>query len=142
MEKRHTILIADRNSRVRGFIKRELMSEGYDIRLATCGRDVLNWAYRLQPLDLIILDLDLPDIDQQSLFSTLQDRIPLLPIVIHSFYLLPIVIHSFYPDGAKIDVDYEPAVFVEKGGNSIEKLKKVVNDMLSSRKTGKPSTAK
>jgi len=132
MEKRHTILIADRNSRVRGFIKRELMSEGYDIRLATCGRDVLNWAYRLQPLDLIILDLDLPDIDQQSLFSTLQDRIPLLPIVIH----------SFYPDGAKIDVDYEPAVFVEKGGNSIEKLKKVVNDMLSSRKTGKPSTAK
>jgi DNA-binding NtrC family response regulator len=132
MEKRHTILIADRNSRVRGFLKRELMAEGYDIRLATCGRDVLNWAYRLQPLDLIILDLDLPDIDQQSLFSTLQDRIPVLPIVIH----------SFYPDGAKIDVDYEPAVFVEKGGNSIEKLKKVVNDMLSSRKISESSTAK
>jgi DNA-binding NtrC family response regulator len=131
MEKRHTILIADRNSHVRGFLKRELMAEGYDIRLATCGREVLNWAYRLQPLDLIILDLDLPDIDEQSLFSKLQDRIPVLPIIIH----------SFHPDGAKHAVDNEYAVFVEKGGNSIEKLKAVVNDMLSSRKTGGSSTA-
>ena len=131
MEKRHTILIADRNSHVRGFLKRELMAEGYDIRLATCGREVLNWAYRLQPLDLIILDLDLPDIDEQSLFSKLQDRIPVLPIIIH----------SFQPDGAMHAVDNEYAVFVEKGGNSIEKLKAVVNDMLSSRKTGGSSTA-
>jgi len=132
MDKRHTILIADRNSHVRGFLKRELMAEGYDIRLATCGREVLKWAYRVQPLDLIILDLDLPDIDEQLLFSKLQDRIPVLPIVIH----------SFHPDGAQLAVDYEYAAFVEKGGNSIEKLKTVVNDMLSSRKTGEPSTAK
>ena len=132
MDKAHTILIADRNSRVRGFLQRELMAEGYDIRLAKCGREVLNWAYRLQSLDLIIMDLDLPDIDQQSLFGTLQDRIPVLPIVIH----------SFPPEGAKSAIDYEYAVFVEKGGNSIEKLKKVVNDILSSRKKGQPSPAK
>lgn len=132
MDKQHTILIADRNSHVRGFLKRELMAEGYDIRLATCGREVLSWAYRLQPLDLIIMDLDLPDIDQQSLFSTLQDRIPVLPIVIH----------SFHPNGARLAVNYEQAVFVEKGGNSIEKLKKVVNDLLSFRVTEQPSRTK
>jgi DNA-binding NtrC family response regulator len=132
MDKRHTILIADRNSHVRGFLKRELMAEGYDIRLATCGREVLKWAFRLRPLDLIILDLDLPDIDERLLFSKLQDRIPVLPIVIH----------SFHPDGAEIAVDCESAVFVEKGGNSIEKIKMVVNDMLSSHKTGGPSTVK
>jgi len=132
MKKPHTILVADRNSHVRGFLQRELMAEGYDIRLAKCGREVLKWAYRSQPLDLIILDLDLPDIDQQSLFSTLQDRIPVLPIVIH----------SFQPERANSFVDYEYAVFVEKRGNSIEKLKKVVNDLLSSRTTGRPATAK
>ena len=132
MNKQHTILIADRNSHVRGFLKRELTAEGYDIRLAKCGREVLKWAYRLEPLDLIILDLDLPDIDEHSLFSKLNDRIPVLPIVIH----------SFQPNGVKSTVNYEYAVFVEKGGNSIEKLKAVVNDMLSSRKTGGHSTAK
>jgi DNA-binding NtrC family response regulator len=131
MDKPHTILIADRNSHVRGFLQRELMAEGYNIRLAKCGREVLKWAYRLQSLDLIILDLDLPDIDQQSLFSTLHDRIPVLPIVVH----------SFQPEGAKSTVDYEYAVFVEKGGNSVEKLKKVVNDILSTRQTGQPLTA-
>ena len=132
MDKQHTILIADRNSHVRGFLKRELTAEGYDIRLAKCGREVLKWAYRLEPLDLIILDLDLPDIDEQSLFSKLHDRIPLLPIVIH----------SFQPGGANSAVNYEHAVFVEKGGNSIEKLKMVVNDILSSRKSRRPSAAK
>jgi DNA-binding NtrC family response regulator len=132
MDKPYTILIADRNSHVRGFLQRELMAEGYKIRLAKCGREVLKWAYRLQSLDLIILDLDLPDIDQQSLFSTLHERIPVLPIVVH----------SFQPEGAKSAADYEYAVFVEKGGNSIEKLKKVVNDILRSPKTGEALPAK
>ena len=132
MNKQHTILIADRNSHVRGFLKRELTAEGYDIRLAKCGREVLKWAYRLEPLDLIILDLDLPDIDEHSLFSKLNDRIPVLPIVIH----------SFQPNGVKSAVNYEYAVFVEKGGNSIEKLKTVVNDILSSCKSRRPSAAK
>jgi DNA-binding NtrC family response regulator len=108
------------------------MAEGYDIRLAKCGQEVLKWAYLLQFLDLIIMDLDLPDIDEQSLFSKLRDRIPVLPIVIHSF-------HS---DGAKSSVNYDHAVFVEKRGNSIEKLKKVVNDLLAYRTTCQPSTAK
>ena len=132
MDKSHTILVADRNSHVREFLQRELRAEGYDIRLAKCGREVLKWAYLLQFLDLIILDLDLPELDEQSLFSKLQDRIPVLPIVIHSFQL----------DGAKSSVNYEYAVFVEKRGNSIEKLKKVVNDLLSHRVTRQPSTAK
>ena len=132
MDKPHTILVADRNSHVREFLKRELMAEGYDILLAKSSREILKLAYRLQPLDLIILDLDLPDIDEESLFSKLQERIPLLPIVIH----------SFQSDGVKNSVNYEHVVFVEKKGNSIEKMKKVVDDILSSRKTGQPSPAK
>jgi hypothetical protein len=55
---------------------------------------------------------------------------------------LPIVVHSFHPEGAKSAADYEYAVFVEKGGNSIEKLKKVVNDILRSPKTGEALPAK
>jgi DNA-binding NtrC family response regulator len=133
MDKTHTILVADRNAHVREFLKRELMAEGYDIRMAKCGQEVLNWAYRLHPLDLIILDLDLPDIDEHTLFGKLQDRIPALPIVIH----------SFQSDGTEHFANSERVVFVEKGGNSIERLKEVVNDLLSSRQiTRQPSPVK
>ena len=118
--KNFSILIADRNPHVRRLLERELKADGYQVRVADNGRKVLEWAYRLQPLDLIILDLDLPDIDEQTLFGNLQDRIPVLPIIIH----------SFQPEGMKLSVNYRHAVFVEKGENSIEKLKKAVSDIL------------
>ena len=118
--KNFSILIADRNPHVRRLLERELKADGYQVRVADNGREVLEWAYRLQPLDLIILDLDLPDIDEQTLFGNLQDRIPALPIIIHSFQL----------EGMKLPVKYRHAVFVEKGENSIEKLKKAVSDIL------------
>lgn len=132
MDKAPVILVADRNAHVREFLRRELVAEGYDIRLAKCGREVLNWVYRLHPLDIVILDVDLPDIDEELFFSKLQERIPVLPIIIH----------SFQPDGVKSAINYENMVFVEKRGNSIEKVKKVVNDILLSRKTGQPPPAK
>jgi DNA-binding NtrC family response regulator len=115
-----SILIADRNPHVRRLLERELKADGYQVRVADNGREVLKWAYRLQPLDLIILDLDLPDIDEQTLFGNLQDRIPVLPIIIH----------SFQPEGIKLSVNYRHVVFVEKGENSIENLKKAVSDIL------------
>ena len=118
--KNFSILIADRNPHVRRLLERELKADGYQVRVADNGREVLEWAYRLQPLDLIILDLDLPDIDEQTLFGNLQDRIPVLPIIIH----------SFQPEGIKLSVNYRHVVFVEKGENSIENLKKAVSDIL------------
>jgi len=127
MKEKFTILIADRNAHVRGYLKREMMAEGYLIRLAENGREVLKWAYHPEPIDLVIFDPDMPDIDGASLFSKLQDRIPSLPIVIH----------SFPSDYARGSVDHSEAVFVEKRGNSIEKLKKVVNDLLLSSSSSK-----
>jgi DNA-binding NtrC family response regulator len=122
--KNFSILIADRNPHVRRLLERELKADGYQVRIADSGREVLKWAYRLQPLDLIILDLDLPDIDEQTLFGNLQDRIPVLPIIIH----------AFQPDGVKLSANYRHAVFVEKGGNSVEELKKVVRKILDYRR--------
>jgi len=56
-----TILISDRNHNVREFLKREMMAEGYRVRLAKNGREILEWAYHHESIDLAILDLDLPD---------------------------------------------------------------------------------
>ena len=126
LEDKHlfTILIADRNPNVREFLRREMMSEGYRVRLAKNGGEVLRWIYHREPLDLVILDPDLPDANDAPLLEKLNDRIPTLPVVVHTFstdYALPVDVSS-------------PVTFVEKEGNSIEDLKKVVIDMLVKRK--------
>lgn len=115
------ILIADRNPHVRELLKREMIAEGYRVRLAENGRDVLKWSYESGPLDLMILDPDLPDIDESDLFARLADRIPALPMVIHTLL-------SDYNTPKRIS---GTVAYVEKGGSSIESLKQVVADILT-----------
>jgi DNA-binding NtrC family response regulator len=128
MKAQLTLLIADRNSRVRKLLQREMTAEGYQVRLAQNGREVIKGAYAYEPLDLIILDPDLPDSDALYLLKQLQDRIPKLPIVVHAFA-------SDYCDQMTTSSD---VVFVEKCGDSVERLKKVINDLL--RKIRSPRT--
>ena len=118
-----TILIADRNPNVREFLRREMMAEGYRVRLAKDSREVLKWVFSQAPLDLLIIDLDLPDAGEVEVFKQINDRIPQLPVVLHSFQ----TDHANYPDALIT------AVFVEKQGNSVEHLKKVVSKMLNRR---------
>jgi DNA-binding NtrC family response regulator len=97
-----------------------MMAEGYRVRLARSGREVLEWAYHHESIDLVILDLDLPDASEMAILEKLEDRIPTLPVVIHAFLS---------------DYDNHPAVLnaaalVEKEGNSVERLKKVVSEIL------------
>jgi DNA-binding NtrC family response regulator len=122
MKKGFTILIADRNPHVRELLKREMVAEGYRVRLAENGRDVLKWSYDSNALDLLILDPDLPDIGESVLFSRLADRIPALPMVIH----------ALSSDCASPDmISGSLVAFVEKGGSSIESLKQVTADFLN-----------
>lgn len=121
MEKKFKILIADRNSNVREFLRREMLAEGYSVELAENGREVLKWAYHREPADLLILDPDLPDADESLLLKKLRQRISYLPVVFHTFF-------SDYLTASKIII---PTEFVEKGGSSIEKLKKVVKEILN-----------
>ena len=121
MEKNFTILIADRNRHVREFLKREMRAEGYRVKLAKSGREVLEWVYQYEPLDLLILDLDLPDWSGPAILEKIGDRIPTLPVVIHTLLFE----HAHDPALANI------AGFVEKRGNSVENLKRVVFEILN-----------
>ncbi len=125
MEKEFKILVADRNQHVREFLKRELMAEGYRVGLAKNVQEVLKKVYHSETLDLLILDPDLPGGEGLSLFKKLQDRIPVLPVVVHT-YLKDYTNHT--------DILSEVA-FVEKSGSSVEGLKKMVYEILRKRKT-------
>ena len=119
-----TILIADRNSRVRDFLKREMTGENHRVLQAEKGSEVIHIVYGCFPLDLIILDPDLPDVEQTVLLKKIGARIPPLPVIIHAFESEEIN-YPFY---------LRHVAFVEKGGRSIEKLKQMVKEILNNKK--------
>lgn len=124
MKKKFQILIADRNPNVREFLRREMQDQdqGYQVKTAQNGKDVLRWAYHEDASDLVILDPDLPDANEISVLKRLENRIPVLPVVIHAF-------PSDYDEQS---VSFKNvAAFVEKRGNSVERLTEVVSDILS-----------
>jgi DNA-binding NtrC family response regulator len=120
MGKSFTILIADRNPRIRTFLKREMEAEGYGVKLAGNGSEVLKWAFGSYPLHLLIIDADLPDTDGLDTLKKLKNRMPSLPIIVH----------GFSSDYRKNHEASGPVVFVEKMGKSVERLKEVAAGML------------
>lgn len=118
-----TILIADRNSHVRMFLMRELMAEGYRVQLAATAENVLNIVYTQRSIDLLILDPDLPDIEAGVLLEKLGDRIPVLPVVLHT--------HRGNDDPL-LNTNNPWVTVVEKAGDSVERIKDIVGKLLSS----------
>jgi len=119
--RRFTILAADRNPHVRDFLKREMTAEGFHVDLAKNAREVLERVYQNESIDLVIIDPDMPDASKEELLAQLSDRIPYLPVVIH----------SFSTDDASQTKGPSDVAFVEKEGGSIEALKKIVMEILS-----------
>ena len=120
MKTNFTLLIADRNPHVRTFLQREMTAAGYRVRLAENARQVLKLAFQGEPLDMIILDPDMPDADETHMLEHLLDRIPMLPVVMHT-----------YPSEYGTDLkEKKDVIFVEKGGRSVERLKRVVYEAL------------
>ncbi len=102
-------------------MKREMMAEGYTVATAKDSREVLQRVFSPAPLDLLIFDPDLPDAEEVEIIGRLNDRIPQLPVILHSFQTN----HSNYLSGNN------NTIFVEKRGNSVEYLKKAVSKLLN-----------
>jgi DNA-binding NtrC family response regulator len=120
----YTILIADRNPHVREFLHREMTEDGFKVLQAEKGKEVIKIVYQCFPLDIVILDPDLPDMEEIGLIKKIGARIPPLPVVIHALDREETNYFLYLKHGA----------FVEKGGHSIEKLKQVVLEILNAKK--------
>ena len=120
MQKEFNLLIVDRNPHIRNFLKRELQFEGYNVQLAKNGKEFMGLIYSSAPVDLVIIDPDIPDVSRSKLLKSLEDRIPKLPFVIHSDLFDYLESTSYI----------SKAVFVPKRGSSSETLKGVVWNLL------------
>jgi DNA-binding NtrC family response regulator len=113
------ILIADRNRHVRDFLRRELTAEGYLVEVARDGREVMAKIDGDQPPHLLILDLEIPYLDEQDLWCRLGASHPPLPVVVHTF--LP-----EYPTHLAVP---QAAAFLEKKEDT-DQLKAVVAEVI------------
>ena len=123
VEKNIHILITERNPHVREFLKREMEAEGYVVRSAVNGKELLDHVYLNQPLDVIIIDPDMPDVNVPETLKLLRDRVPQVTIVLHTFF-------ADYEEYGKV---LDEAIFVEKQGNSIVGLKQVIQSNLKTK---------
>ena len=113
------ILIADRNRHVRDFLRRELMAEGYQVEVARDAREMWGRINGEAPPHLLILDLEIPYLDEPEVWARLKDRQPPLPVVVHTF--LP-----EYPTNLTLPI---AAAFLEKKGDT-DLLKTVVAEVI------------
>lgn len=76
-----TILVIDDDVQIRESLAKVLKAEGYEVRLAGDGREAME---QVDParLDLLLLDLNLPEKGGWELFESFTSINPFLPIII------------------------------------------------------------
>jgi diguanylate cyclase (GGDEF)-like protein/PAS domain S-box-containing protein len=78
---RLTILVVDDDAGARILMRAALRKAGYEARLAVGGEDALR-QFRAAPCDMVMLDVDMPDLDGHEVCAALREFAgPLLPIV-------------------------------------------------------------
>lgn len=87
MHKLLNILVTDINPHVRNLLKREFTARGHTVRTAKNVAELLRSLYFYDDLDIIVLDPELPDLMDKSLFKKLKSGKSGTPvrIIVHSY---------------------------------------------------------
>jgi CheY-like chemotaxis protein len=78
---RKRVLIADDDAVVRSALAAVLKSEGYDVDEAADGSQAVAHA-TARPPDLVLLDLNMPNVDGWTAFTKLDHVCPLVPVIV------------------------------------------------------------
>jgi len=79
-----TILLVDRNRNVLSFLRREFEDQGYIVYCVSSAKDALGFINQENHPDLIIVDPDLPMHEGLDLLEKILNRLPPLPVIVHS----------------------------------------------------------
>jgi two-component system, response regulator, stage 0 sporulation protein F len=79
------ILVADDEMSIRLLYSEELKEEGYEVYMASNGREALEVVERI-PLDLVILDIKMPEMDGIEALRQIKEKRPDLPVILSTAY--------------------------------------------------------
>jgi DNA-binding response OmpR family regulator len=79
------LLIVDDDMNIQRLYKEELEEEGYDVVIASTGKDALEMFEKENP-DIVTLDILMPDIDGISLLRKMKEQRPNIPIIMSTAY--------------------------------------------------------
>ncbi len=80
-----TILLVEDDKNQRLLYEQELRQEGYEILAAIDGKDALKKVQE-QPLDLVVMDINLPKMDGIETMGWILSKHKNIPIIIHTAY--------------------------------------------------------
>jgi DNA-binding response OmpR family regulator len=79
------LLIVDDDLNIQRLYKEELEEEGYNIVIASTGKEALELFEKENP-DIVTLDILMPDIDGISLLRKMKEQRPNIPIIMSTAY--------------------------------------------------------
>jgi DNA-binding response OmpR family regulator len=81
--RRHTVLVVEDDESTRSALASWLTSQGFVVLTAGSGYEAIqHLLHPLEPIEAVILDVGLPDVDGVTLHETIRDICPGLPVVI------------------------------------------------------------
>ena len=79
------ILVADDEMSIRLLYSEELKEEGYEVYLAANGKEALDIVDQV-PLDLVILDIKMPEMNGIEALRQIKEKQPDLPVLLSTAY--------------------------------------------------------
>ena len=79
------ILVADDEMAIRLLYSEELKEEGYEVFTASNGLEALEIVEK-EPLDLVILDIKMPEMDGIEALRQIKEKKPNLPVLLSTAY--------------------------------------------------------
>src|SRR5260370_13973558 len=76
-----TILVVDDSAVDRSRVEKLLVKEGYQVQSAPGGREALEILKR-EPPDLVLTDMQMPEIDGLQLVQEIRSKYPAIPVIL------------------------------------------------------------
>jgi DNA-binding response OmpR family regulator len=115
------LLIVDDDLNIQRLYKEELEEEGYDVVIASSGKDALEMFDKENP-DIVTLDILMPDIDGISLLRKMKEQRPNIPIIMSTAY--------DYRDDFAV---WASEAYIVKSSD-LSELKKTIEKLISEKK--------